>query len=250
MRTLRGFSFLTVLTCALSGAIAHADEVTIAVASNFARPAQEIAAQFETDTGHHVVLAFGSTGKHFAQISNGAPFAAFLAADARRPRLLEEAGLAVTGTRFTYAVGKIVLWSPDKDLVDPDGAVPSSDRFRHLAIANPGLAPYGEAAQQVLQSQGLWDKLADRIVRGENIGQTYQFVQSGNAELGFVASAQLIDEQGRMPGSWWDPPQDSYTPIAQQAVLLREGPAARAFLDYMRSGAARKIITHYRYGAP
>lgn len=250
MRTLRGFSFLTVLFCALAGTPAHADETTIAVAGNFTRPAQAIAVQFEAETGHHVVLAFGSTGKHYAQISNGAPFEAFLAADAQRPRLLEEAGLAVAGTRFNYAVGKIVLWSPDEDLVDPDGAVLASDKFRHLAIANPRLAPYGEAAQQVLQSQGLWDKLAGRIVRGENIGQAFQFVQSGNAELGFVAASQLMGEQGRLPGSWWEPPQDSYTPITQQAILLREDPVAREFLDYLRSAAARKIITCFGYGTP
>jgi molybdate transport system substrate-binding protein len=195
------------------------------------------------------VLIPGSTGKHYAQIRNGAPFDAFFAADADRPMRLEQEVRIVPGSRFTYAIGQLVLWSPDAGLVDPGGAVLQSDRFRHLAIANPDLAPYGAAARSVLQALGLWDALAPKLVRGENIGQTFQFVISGNAELGFVARSQL-EAPGRAPaGSSWPPPRDLYPPIEQQAVLLRDSPASRAFLAFMRA-RARAIVRAYGYDSP
>ena len=238
------------LLCLLIAVQTPAGETKVAVASNFTNAVKAITKQFEAETGHSVTLAFGSTGKHYAQIKNGAPFSAFLAADVRRPHLLEDEGLAVEGTRFTYAVGRIVLWSPDENLVDAKGDVLESNAFTHLAIANPKLAPYGEASRQVMQALGVWEALQDRIVRGENIGQTYQFIKSGNAQLGFVAFAQLIGADGPAPGSLWEPSQELYDPIAQQAVLLREDPVAQEFLDYLQGETAHKIIADYGYGAP
>ncbi|MEQ9103438.1 MAG: molybdate ABC transporter substrate-binding protein [Rhodothermales bacterium] len=233
--------------------------IRVAVASNFAPALEALAHAFEAQTGHVVTPVPGSTGKLYAQIRNGAPFDAFFAADVERPRLLEEEGRAVPGTRFTYAIGTLVLWSPDPDLVDADGAVlnpaegdAGAFRFRFLALANPTLAPYGKAAEQVLRARGVWDALQDRMVRGENIGQAYQYVYSGNAELGFVALSQLMGPGGvatdiGRTGSRWEPPQALYDPIAQQAVLLTENKVARDFLDFVRSPAARDIIHGYGY---
>lgn len=227
-----------------------ADEIRVAVASNF-RPALAAAAErFQHASGHVVTLIPGSTGKHYSQIRNGAPFDAFFAADSERPLRLEREQRCVPGSRFTYAVGRLVLWSPDAGLVDPDGKVLASGRFRHLAIANPDLAPYGEAARAVLRSLGLWESLAPRLVRGENIAQAFQFVISGNAELGFVARSQL-EEPGRdFDGSSWQPPPDLYPPIEQQAVLLRETPAGRAFMIFMQGKEARAIVRAYGYDSP
>ena len=230
---------------------ARADEIHVAVAINFAAPVQAIVSRFSETTGNRVVPVFGSTGKHYAQIKSGAPFAAFLAADARRPALLEEEGVAVAGSRFTYAVGRIVLWSPREDYVDAEGRVLVDGDFRHLAIANPVLAPYGRAAQEVLQVRGLWERLQrGRLVRGEDIGQTFQFVQSGNAELGFVAYSQVKRPEQALAGSWWEVPQALYQPIEQQAVLLQEDPTARAFLAFLRGDEARAIVADYGYALP
>ena len=234
----------------LAGGQAMAGEIKLAVASNFAHAITAIVEQFEIHTGHKVKLIFGSTGKHFAQISNGAPFDGYFAADARRPELLEQEGLALPGTRFTYAIGKVILWSPLPAYVDEQAKVLERGGFRHLAIANPKLAPYGRAAREVLQARGLWDAMQGSMVRGENIGQTFQFVKSGNAELGFVAYAQVKQPGQPIQGSWWEVPQALYTPIEQQAVLLREGEAARAFMSYMQSDEALEIIKGYGYGAP
>jgi len=221
---------------------AQADELRIAVATNFSRTATVLAKQFEQQTGHTVRLAFGSTGKHYAQIIHGAPFDIFLAADERRPALLEKAGIAVPGSRFTYAQGRLVLWSPDENLIDKNAAVLSTGQFRKLAIANPKLAPYGLAAREVLQARGLWEKLRLRLVRGENIGQTFQFVRSGNAQLGFVAAAQIFSTDNNPDSSWWEPPQSLYTPIIQQAVLIKNTPATRAFVMFIKSKAVRALI--------
>ena len=234
----------------LAAGQAMAGEIKLAVASNFASAITAIAERFEANTGHKVKLIFGSTGKHYAQIRNGAPFDAYFAADARRPDLLEQEGLALPGTRFTYAIGKVILWSPVTAYVDEQAKVLEQREFRHLAIANPKLAPYGRAAREVLQARGLWDSLRGSMVRGENIGQTFQFVKSGNAELGFVAYAQVKQPGQPMQGSWWEVPQALYTPIEQQAVLLREGEAARAFMSYIQSDEALEIIQDYGYGAP
>jgi molybdate transport system substrate-binding protein len=245
---IRAAEFFAVLLGLVITASAAADEIRVAVASNFANAIKEIAWHFERQTAHEVTLVFGSTGKHYAQIKHGAPFDAFFAADAKRPRLLEEEGLGVPGSRFTYAVGKLILWSPKAHYVDPRGKVLEQGEYRHLALANPRLAPYGRAAQEVLQKNGQWLVLRDRMVRGENIGQTFQFVKSGNAELGFVAWSQIKRPGQPTEGSWWEIPQALYSPIDQQAVLLQDNAAARAFLTFVRGQEALDIIGAYGYG--
>ncbi|MGH8558098.1 MAG: molybdate ABC transporter substrate-binding protein [Methylococcales bacterium] len=235
----------------LSGiGISLADEISVAVASNFTDAIKTIAARFEADTAHKVTLIFGSTGKHYAQIKNGAPFDAFFAADVERPELLEKEGLASPGSRFIYAVGKIVLWSPRAGYVDSQGKVLQQQPFRYLALANPELAPYGKAAREVLQAYGVWDALQERIVRGENIEQTYQFVDSGNAELGFVAYSQIRRPGHPVAGSFWEVPQSLYSPIEQQAVLLKDREAARAFLSFVKGDESRTIIQGFGYDTP
>jgi len=240
---------LVTATTLISGQ-AMADEIRIAVASNFAGAIKAAVGLFEANSGHRVTLAFGSTGKHYAQIRNGAPFDAFFAADARRPELLEKENLAIAGSRFTYAVGKLVLWSPATAYVDIQGKVLQQGTFRHLAIANPELAPYGIAAREVLQTRGLWDELEKRLVRGENISQAFQFVASGNAELGFVAWSQLRRPGQDVEGSYWNVPTALYTPIEQQAILLKDSDAGRALMSFMRSEKAIRIIRDHGYETP
>ena len=227
-----------------------AEEIRVAAASNFTDAITSIARRFEAITNHKVTLIFGSTGKHYAQIKNGAPFDAFFAADVRRPELLENESVALPGSRFTYAVGKVVLWSPKTGYVDSEGRILESSEFRYLAIANPKLAPYGKAAQEILQARRLWGRLSGRLVRGENIGQTFQFVKSGNAELGFVAYSQVKRPNQPIEGTFWEVPQTLYTSIEQQAVLLKDSVAARAFLSFVRSREALKIIHDYGYDTP
>ena len=227
-----------------------AEEIRIAVASNFATAITSIAQRFEANTDHQVTLSFGSTGKHYAQIKNGAPFDIFFAADSKRPELLEKQGIAITGSRFTYATGKLVLWSPKENYVDSSGKVLEQMNFRHLAIANPKLAPYGKAAMEILQARGVWDTLKSRTVRGENISQTFQFVNSYNAELGFVAYSQIKHAKHSVNGSWWQIPQSLYSPIEQQAVLLKQNQAARDFLSFIKSNESLEIIRSFGYGTP
>lgn len=225
---------------------ARADTVKAAVAANFTAAMREIAADFEQITGHTALLSFGSTGKLYTQILNGAPFEVFLAADQKRPRLLAQAGKAEAP--FTYAVGRLVLWSARPSYVDAQGQVLTRGAFAHLAIANPKTAPYGAAALEVLERLGLKDALTPRLVRGDSIAQARQFVATGNAELGFVALAQVALDPS---GSRWDVPQALYRPIRQDAVLLRAGadrPAARALVDYLKGPAARAIIQRFGYG--
>lgn len=230
--------------------LASGGEIRVAVASNF-RPAMETLKQeFESSSAHRLMLIFGSTGKHYAQISNGAPFDVFLAADVERPQRLEREGHAVPGSRFTYAVGKLVLWSPRPGYVDASGLVLGRDDFRYLAIANPRLAPYGMAAQQVLQARGLWEKLSARLVRGENIDQTMQFVESGNAELGFVAWSQVKQPGLPVSGSFWLVPQELYQPIEQQAVLISDTGSGRDLMRFMQSPKALQIIKDHGYAVP
>jgi molybdate transport system substrate-binding protein len=229
---------------------ASADQIRIVVASNFRDAAKEIVARFESQTRHKVTLITGSTGKLYAQIIHGAPFDAFFSADSERPKRLEQEGLVVPGSRFTYATGRLVLWSPNVDLVDSEGRVLRSDRFRYLAIANPKLAPYGRAAEQALRQLGLWKGLRGRMVRGENIGQAFGFVSSGNAELGLVANAQLVSPKRPQGGSLWEVPVSLYNPIEQQAVLLRDNVAARVFMDFVNSDEMRAIIRAYGYDTP
>jgi len=229
---------------------AKSEQIRVAVASNFSDAIKSISQRFEEKTGHKVVLIFGSTGKHYAQIKNGAPFDVFFAADTKRPELLEQEGISRAGTRFTYAIGKLVLWSPKPGYVDTDGKLLGKGKFKHLAIANPKLAPYGKAAQQVLQARGLWSNFRGRMVRGENIGQTFQFVKSGNAELGFIASSQVIRPDSSIPGSIWKIPQSLYSPIKQQAVLLKNNTLAAEFLAFVKDPAALEIIQGFGYGTP
>ena len=243
------------LTCLLPPLLlcagpSRADEVRVAVASNFAAALRTIADRFDARTGHETILAPGSTGKHYAQISQGAPFDVFFAADTHRPARLERDGMAVPGSRFTYALGTVVLWSPTPGYVDGRGEVLEAGQFHHLAMANPRLAPYGKAAQEILTARGLLDRLRPRLVWGENIGQTFRFVGSGSAELGFVAYSQIARPGTRPAGSLWRVPRALYTPIAQQAVLLRDGTAARAFLAFAQSPEALKIVADYGYEIP
>ncbi len=228
----------------------YADTIRIAVASNFANTLRDIADTFEQQTGHSLKITPGSTGKHFAQISNGAPFDIFLAADKRRPALLEKQGLGVPGSRFTYALGRLVLWSPLPGKVDTEGNVLTHRDIKRLAIANPQLAPYGRAARDVLEARGLWKALQAKMVYGENVAQAFQFVASGNAELGFIAFSQLV-RHGKSPeGSWWVVPSAYYQPIEQQALLLRETAATRAFMLFLQSPQTRADIKARGYGFP
>ena len=221
---------------------AGAAEVHVAVASNFTAVMDQLAPRFSAATGHTVLLSFGASGTLYAQIRNGAPFAVLLSADSERPRRLEEAGFTVMGSRFTYAIGRLMLWSKTPGVVDRKGEVLSGGDFKYLAIANPETAPYGAAAVQTLQRLGVWEKLRDRIVEGENISQTFQFVASGNADLGFVALSQLNEQQA---SSAWLVPKTLYAPIEQQAVLLEEGadnPAAGEFLAFLKGAEGRAVI--------
>jgi molybdate transport system substrate-binding protein len=234
----------------LSSTLSLANEIHLAVASNFAETMTVITKQFENKTNHTVNLTFGSTGKHYAQIINGASFDAFFAADTSRPKRLENEAIALPDSRFTYAIGKLVLWSPKLNYVDSQGKILEHGTFRYLAIANPKLAPYGKAAQQILQYRGLWTTFRKRLVRGENIGQTYQYVMSGNAELGFVAYSQVKRPDHPLTGSVWEVPNNLYTPIKQQAVLLKDNAVAREFLLFIRSEEILKIIHEYGYDTP
>lgn len=232
-------------------ASSFAAEVNVAVAANFTEPMKAIAADFEKTSGHKVILSSGSTGKFYSQIKNGAPFDILLAADAATPEKLEKENAAVSGSRFTYAVGKLVLWSAAPGFVDKKGNVLKSKRFKHIAIASPKLAPYGAAAMETLTKLGLQDKLQPKIVQGENIAQTYQFIESGNAELGFVALSQIYKDGRIKSGSAWMVPGTLYNPIRQDAVVLMPGqnnPAASALMNYLKSSASLKIIKSYGYG--
>jgi molybdate transport system substrate-binding protein len=230
---------------------ASADEVQVAVASNFTAPARKIATQFEADTGHRAALSFGATGKFYAQITNGAPFEVLLSADDETPARLEREGVAVAGSRFTYAIGRLVLWSPTAGIVDERGDVLRRGTFSHLAIANPKLAPYGAAAIDTLTAMKLIDALQPRFVQGENIGQAYQFIASGNAELGFVALSQVWADGKLSGGSAWIVPAQLHRPLRQDAVLLQPGkgrPAAEAWLRFLKSDKARRVIESFGYG--
>lgn len=243
-------TLLAILGGLLLAGNSSAEEITIAVASNFTQAIRQIADRFQDETGDRVRLSFGSTGKHYAQIVNGAPFDAFFAADVKRPQRLDQEGLIQPGSRFTYAIGRVVLWSPDETLVDDRGQVLREGRFSHLAIANPRLAPYGRAAREVLEGIGLWNTLQPRMVRGENIGQAFQFVSSGSVELGFVAYAQVKRPGEAVQGSLWQVPESAYAPIEQQAVLLSDNPVARRFLEYVRTPEIRELIHGYGYATP
>lgn len=227
--------------------------VLVAVAANFSKPMTEIAAEFEKATGHSAKLSFGSSGKFVSQLENGGPFEVFLSADEKGPQKLEESSLTVANSRFVYALGRLVLWSATPGYVDDQGKILTTGGFKHLALADPKLAPYGAAAVDVLKKMGLQEKLKPLFVQGENIGQTLQFVSTANAELGFVALSQVIENGKIAVGSGWIVPSDEHAPIRQGAVLMKKGaenPAAPALLDYLKSAPALAIIKKYGYDLP
>ena len=237
----------------LNGALA--DEIKIAVASNFYPTMKELVKNFESitpysDTTNNIVLISGSSGKHYAQILNGAPFDLFFSADKLRPNMLEKEDVFNNQSRFTYALGKLALWSPFNEYVDSDGQVLYTDDFRFLAIANPKIAPYGVASKETLTSMNLWQDMEEKLVRGENIAQTFQFAKSGNAKLGFVSYSQILSLNSSSEGSYWLVPQDMYQPIEQQAILLKDSSLGKDFLSFIMSDEALDIIKRNGYDLP
>ncbi len=232
----------------------QAATVLVAVASNFTKPMNEIAEAFKKATGHEANLSFGSSGKFVAQIENDAPFEVLLAADENNPKKLEESGKGIANTHFTYAIGKLVLWSATPGLVDDQGKILDKGGFKHLALADPKLAPYGLAAEEALKNLGLLEKLKPVFVLGENISQTQQFIGTGNAELGFIAFSQVIGKDGKIAeGSGWVVPDTLHSPIRQNAILLKKGepnPAAPALLQFLKSPEVLAIIKKYGYSLP
>ncbi len=229
---------------------AGAAELRVAVAANFLPTMEALAEQFGAAADHAVLISSGSTGKLYAQIVNGAPYDLFFAADTERPALLESNGTGVAGSRFSYARGRLVLWSPDQHRVSaqPPHIDPAAIRF--FAIANPELAPYGAAARETLLSIGVWHDLAPRLVRGENVNQAFQYVVTGNAEAGLIARSQLTLADETPAGSSWLVPQDSHTPIEQQAVLLNDSAVARRFAEFVQTTEARELISQHGYDLP
>ncbi|WP_224450864.1 MULTISPECIES: molybdate ABC transporter substrate-binding protein [unclassified Pseudomonas] len=241
---------LTSLLAVFAISAAQADEVQVAVAANFTAPIQAIAADFEKDTGHKLVAAYGATGQFYAQIKNGAPFDVFLSADDTTPEKLEKEGDTVKGSRFTYAVGTLALWSAKDGYIDAKGEVLKKNEYQHLSIANPKTAPYGLAATQVLEKLKLTDATKAKIVEGQNITQAYQFVSTGNAELGFVALSQIYQEGKVTSGSAWIVPASLHDPIKQDAVILSKGKdnaAAKALVEYLKGPKAAAVIKSYGY---
>lgn len=242
---------LVAVACLLPGVLpaasAHAGEANVAVAANFTAAAKEIAAAFEARTGHDVKLSFGSTGALYAQITQAAPFDVFLSADEARPKTIVGEGMGVPDSLFTYAVGKLVLWSRNPDEVKGEETLKAAG-FDKLAICDPKAAPYGAAAVETMKALHAYEAIEPKLVVGANVSQAFQFVDTGNAEVGFVALSQLA---GRSDGSRWEVPQDLYAPIRQDAVLLKHGadnPAATAFIDFLKSPQATAIIQKYGYG--
>jgi molybdate transport system substrate-binding protein len=247
--------FFSILTAAalFVAAPAGAVDFQVAVAANFTNPATDIAAAFEKETGDKPVLSFGSTGNFKTQIQNGAPFTAFLAADAKTPADLEAEGLGIAGTRFTYAQGALVLWSAKEGYVDDKAGVLTANAFKFLAVANPDLAPYGLAGHEYLKKLGLLPGIEAKIVTGNNITDTFNAVKSGNAELGLIAWSQVCKDNLLTEGSVYKVPAEDYSPILQDAVLLKPGeesPQARAFLEFLKGDAAKAIILSYGYTLP
>ncbi len=245
--------FALIITCQfLFVTQSLASEIRIAVASNFHSTMKEIIVQFELENtkANKIVLIPGSSGKHYAQIINGAPFDLFFSADKLRPILLEDQGIIRNQSRFTYALGKLVLWSLDNSFIDSEGQILYDNNFRFLAIANPKIAPYGIAAKEILVSMELWQDMNKKLVKGENIAQTYQFVSSRNAEMGFVSFSQILNHNNNLKGSFWEVPQSLYSPIEQQAVLLRDSKLGRDFMKFMKTKKALDIISKYGYDLP
>jgi len=253
-RSFQASKIIAALFLAVSSTPASAEKVLIAVAANFAGAAEIIVQNFNLDTGNDARITTGSTGKLYSQIIEGAPFDILLSADTKTPARLETDGLAVPGSVFTYAVGKLSMWSADPTRIGPDPRAALADpSLRFIAIANPDLAPYGAAAREVLQGMDLWQGLQSRIVQGQNIGQTFGLVQSGAAEIGFVARSALDAGGAPAGGSRWDVPDALFAPLQQDAALLQQGadnPAAAAFMTYLAGPEARDTIQHYGYGVP
>ena len=238
------------LVLLLFGQASWSATVLVAVAANFSKPMTEIVSQFEKATGHSAKLSFGSSGKFVSQLENGGPFEVLLSADEKGPEKLEQAGLTVPNSRFVYALGKLVLWSATPNFVDDKGKILMTSNFKHLALADPKVAPYGAAAIDVLKKMKLFEKLQPMFVQGENIAQTYQFISTANAELGFLALSQVIKNGKIVGGSSWIIPDNLHAPIRQGAVLMKigaENPAARALIDYLKSIPALAIIKKHGY---
>jgi molybdate transport system substrate-binding protein len=242
---------VTLLSFALLTLVAHAGEVQVAVAANFAGPLARLGEGFTAATGHTLKASAGATGKFYTQIVAGAPFEVLIAADDETPKKLITEGLALAGSNFSYAIGKLVLWSATPGFVDDQGAVLSSAKAVHVAIANPKLAPYGAAALEVIKARGLADSVTPKLVTAESIAQAYQFVATGNAEIGFVALSQVAVPGKPVQGSYWLVPPNLYGEIRQDAVLLKAGeknPAAAALLSYLKGDDAKRVIQGYGYG--
>lgn len=243
-------SFILALLFVANATNLRAEEAIVAVAANFSAPMQQIAIAFQRETGHQLKLSFGSSGSFYAQIKNGGPFEVFLSADATTPQKLEDEGLSVLNTRFNYANGQLVLWSKQEALVDPQGQILKSKGIQRIAIANPKLAPYGLAAMQALTQLGLQAELQPKLVMGDNIAQTYQFVMTQNAQIGFVALSQVYANGKITSGSAWTVPSNLYKPLQQDAVLLKKGQdnaAAKALMLYLRSEKAKTVIRSFGY---
>lgn len=238
---------LLVSSLLITAGVGRTDELRVAVASNFADTMRQLAGRFEQSSDHSVRLIIGATGKQYAQIKNGAPFDIFFAADKSRPERLEKEGVAIPDSRFTYAIGKLVLWSARPAVNGTFQEVLTEQQFAYLAIANPRLAPYGIAAMEVLEKLGLWSILSNKIVRGENIGQTFQFVRSGNARFGFIALSQIQKPGKQLEGAAYPIPESLYSPIEQQAVLLKDKPAVHEFVRFIKSEESVQIIRSYGY---
>lgn len=248
--SLTALRYLPVLCAALISSLSWAEEVQVAVAANFTAPMKLIAADFEKDTGHKAVLTFGATGKFYAQITHGAPFEVFLAADDETPTKLEKEGVAVNGNRFTYATGKLVLWSAQPGMVDVQGEVLKKGDFKKIAIAAPKLAPYGAAAVETMTWLGLQAVLEPRLVQGESIGQTFSFIATGNAELGFIALSQVYEGGKIKSGSAWIVPESLHSSIRQDAVLLakaKDNKAAVQLMAFLKTEKARAVIRSFGY---
>ncbi|MBK9949602.1 MAG: molybdate ABC transporter substrate-binding protein [Nitrospira sp.] len=245
----RLLAWCLLLIATITATPAFAEQVLVAVAANFVPPFREIAIEFESATNHNVRVAAGSSGNFYSQIKNGAPFDIFFSADTERPKLLEDEGLGVKDSRFTYAIGRLVLWSPSTDLIKGEETL-RSKKFKRLAIANPKTAPYGLAAMQAMQKLELWESIQPKIVMGENLGQTMGFIESGNADLGFVALSQVMDLKIKGTGSLWAIPSNLHEPIKQDVILLTKGKdsqAAKALMEFMVGPQAKAIIARYGY---
>ena len=243
--------YLITLIIIINKNLVYSNEIHIAVASNFASTIKNIANAYQLKTKNKVFISYGSTGMHFLQIKNGAPFDIFFAADVRRPKLLESLGLAQSNSRFTYAIGRIVLWVPNKNNLNPEWDILISNQKKSkIAIANPRLAPYGQAAKEIMESLGMWEKVKNNVIRGNDINQTYNFIVSGNADMGFISYSQVKSNNEISISSILEPKKNLYTKIEQQAVLLKNNETAKDFIRFFKSSEVNKIIKENGYEIP